>query len=230
MFLYLKILSLAKFNEFFVVVLSLSPPFIFLITQGNDDLVALVIGACCLYKLNNYTNLKLIVMTLISFLLIHSGIILFSILIIALLIKDRNVVLKSLIFNFIFAIFIFYNLVFSSISILNNQTYKNVFPDMGFGVILDTSFLSNTTGINQFIIFLIFIVTLLFLYNSNYFKTSYANIDIKSIEFLVFKKEYIYSYQFPYILFLILYFQTTVIVFQYFLYFLFLCLLFQNQT
>ena len=113
------------------------------------------------------------------------------------LIKDRNVVLKSLIFNFIFAIFIFYNLVFSSISILNNQTYKNVFPDMGFGVILDTSFLSNTTGINQFIIFLIFIVTLLFLYNSNYFKTLYANIDIKSIEFLVFKKEYIYFLSIP---------------------------------
>lgn len=197
MVLYLKIISLAKFDEFFVVVLSLSPPFIFLITQGNDDLVALVIGICCLYNLDNYTNLKLIVVTLISFLLIHSGIILFSILIIALLIKDRNIVLKSLIFNFIFAIFIFYNLVFSSISILNNQTYKNVFPDMGFGIILDTSFLSNITGINQFIVFLIFIVTLLFVYNLNYFKILYANIDIKSIQSVVFKKEYIYFLSIP---------------------------------
>ena len=129
--------------------------------------------------------------------IIHSGFLLFAIFLIALFIKDYNVAFKSSFFNVIFAIFILYNFYFSSISILNNKSYQSVFPDMGFGIILDTDYLSSNTGINQIYILLILLISLYFTYRSNYLKALYSYIDKNAIKSLIYQKENIYFLSIP---------------------------------
>ena len=176
----------------------------------------------CIYHLRKFTILKLLILTITSLLIIHSGFLLFAIFLIALFIKDYNVAFKSSFFNVIFAIFILYNFYFSSISILNNKSYQSVFPDMGFGIILDTDYLSSITGINQIYILLILLISLYFTYRSNYLKALYSYIDKNAIKSLIYqKRKYILFCQFLYILYLYLFSQMLAIGFQFFLYFLF---------
>ena len=196
-FIYFEMLKKMELNEIFVVILSVSTPFIFLISQGNDDFLGLVISMFCIYDLRKYTFLKLLILTITSLLIIHSGFLLFAIFLIALFIKDYNVALRSSIFNVIFAFFILYNLYFSSISILNNKSYQSVFPDMGFGIILDTDYLSSNTGINQLYILLILLISLFFIYRSNYLKALYSYIDKNAIKSLIYQKENIYFLSIP---------------------------------
>lgn len=196
-FIYFEMLKKMELNEIFVVILSVSAPFIFLISQGNDDFLGLVISMFCIYDLRKFTFLKLLILTITSLLIIHSGFLLFAIFLIALFIKDYNVALRSSIFNVIFAFFILYNLYFSSISILNNKSYQSVFPDMGFGIILDTDYLSSNTGINQLFILLILLISLFFIYRSNYLKALYSYIDKNAIKSLIYQKENIYFLSIP---------------------------------
>lgn len=196
-FIYFEMLKKMELNEIFVVILSVSAPFIFLISQGNDDFLGLVISMFCIYDFRKFTFLKLLILTITSLLIIHSGFLLIAIFLIALFIKDYNVVLRSSIFNIIFAFFILYNLYFSSISILNNKSYQSVFPDMGFGIILDTDYLSSNTGIDQLYILLILLISLFFIYRSNYLKALYSYIDKKAIKSLIYQKENIYFLSIP---------------------------------
>ena len=66
-FIYFEMLKKIELNEIFVVILSVSAPFIFLISQGNDDFLGLVISMFCIYHLRKFTILKLLILTITSF-------------------------------------------------------------------------------------------------------------------------------------------------------------------
>ena len=191
-FIYFKMLNILELDKNFVVILSVSTPFIYLISQGNDDFLGLVISIFCLYDLRKFTFLKLLILTVTSFLIIHSGFLLFAIMLLSLFIKDQKVAIKTSIFNLIFAIFILYNLFFNSISILNNNSYQYVFPDMGFGIMLDTEYLSFISGADQFVVLIFLLFTLLIIFKSNFIKIFYLGININAIKSVIFKKEYLY--------------------------------------
>lgn len=180
--IYYIFIKYSGFDIIPIALISISPPFIWLISYGNDDFIALIVSVLCLYNLKKATYFKLIILTLVSFVIIHSSVLLFSVVIISIYKKDFKIFKASALSSLGLIVFILYKFLFSPISIGINKAFDAVYFDTGYGILEDANFLSSLFYLNEIFIFTLILIALGIFYKSQTFKRIYSEINFLEVK------------------------------------------------
>ena len=174
--IYLKCVKYFKNYRVFLPIFFLSPPLVHLSHYGNDDFIILLISLYALWDIRKNTLFKLFLILLISLFNLHPTSILIGIAVVAVKKSNYKVFINTFVLLIIFSILFFWDLFYNSAHIALMPWH-----DYGFGIYLDILTLErffSIPGILGFIIIILFIVTIL---NSNSFKLIYSEVDFKKI-------------------------------------------------